>query len=186
MNMLTSLLLLIVFLHPVPEQTDKPNANQNAAKNSQQAPNPRTSASDGQQPITQNEDRSSNSKPDQPTWREQVVGPLIANWPLVLVAAIGIWVAWRTLDVIGRQTDEMAKSVEIIISKERFRISIRPPTGLHLPFQADQTTHEPVFQPNHTQTINYGIRCYGLTEGFILEAFDGACLSTAEESNAPK
>jgi len=73
------------------------------------------------------------------------------------------------------------QAVEIVISKERCRIRMEPPQGLNFPYQSDQVTHEPTFDANHPQAVNYYLYCYGLTEGDITEAIDGACVSDSEE-----
>lgn len=103
-------LLTIGLLHSVPKQTDQADASQDAPNHSQ---NTVAVAILTYDPIADQENNSANSEAHQPSWCEQVVSPLIANWPLVIVAGVGIWVANRTLRAINRQAEVMQSQLEL-------------------------------------------------------------------------
>jgi len=72
------------------------------------------------------------------------------------------------------------QAVEVVISKERFRISVTV-DPLHLNFQRDPVSEEVVLNPANPQGVGYGINFYGLTEGFILDGSARSCVTSSEE-----
>jgi hypothetical protein len=96
-------------------------------------------------------------------------------------------IIWQAIET--RKSADAAKlnaiaakqAVEIVISKERCRIRMMTPGGLKLPYRSTQTTHESVFESNDPQQLYYRVNWYGLTEGYVVEAVHGACVSDSQE-----
>lgn len=52
-------------------------------------------------------------------WCEKLLSPLISNWPLILVAIVGIWVAVRALKPAEIAAQSAQKSADALINSER-------------------------------------------------------------------
>jgi len=99
------------------------------------------------------------------------------DWLTVIVAVLALCViAWQSYET-RKAAKAAVLGVQISISKERFRIKVRPPDRWNFPVDFDPSTQQAVLQREHWQGVMYDLHCYGLTEGYILEAFDGACVS---------
>ena len=118
---------LLIFLHFLPEQADKTKASQEQPKQGQNTSPPANPTPPIQQPNPERKENSTDSKPNQPSVCERIWAPVEANWPLVVVAIVGIWVAIGTLKVIARQTKAAEDAAETaLLNTKAFIHSQRP------------------------------------------------------------
>jgi hypothetical protein len=199
--------LMFFLWQPVQEQQQKPKPD---SKQGQQLPSPSVPAATPipSKPETTPQQNSSSGQPSE-SLCDRLADALISNWPLVGIGLLAIVVAWLTLRDIHTQAEATAnatqamrdsiplqekaanaaslnalaakQAVEIVISRERCRISIKPWGRLHLPYRSDTANHDPIFHAAEPQGANYDIHFYGLTAGYISEAVAGACLSDSED-----
>jgi len=128
-------------------------------------------------------------------WCEQVFGPLTTNWPLVVVAIVGIYVAWRTLKAIegqlkamqdqlkqmegsGKQTDELirqaaAQATQTGIAARAAKTSADIAANVSIPILAIESFEVvPVGAANLAAMLQYpqvkmSIKNYGQTPAFL-------------------
>jgi hypothetical protein len=170
--------ILVVFailaLAPITMAIQNQPSGAQARKDAQKA-NPAT-------PTSENcncADNTSDSKNNPPWWHKFVAWPEgIATSALIFtLIAIG-WQSWET----RKAAKAAALGIQISISKECFRIKVRPPDHWNFPVDFDASTQQAILQREHWQGVMYDVHCYGLTEGYILEAFDGACVSDSQDA----
>src|ERR1700704_1486276 len=108
--------LFAALFQAVPKQADKPQPDQDDSKHpTEQSPKPTTAGTENVRfsgPSSEQEQESANAKPEQRTWCEEILEPVRANWPLLLVAIWGILVARSTLQAIRWQAEEIANATK--------------------------------------------------------------------------
>ena len=101
-------IFLFAALPIVPQQAYQPNSGHENAK-----PQPSTPTVDQTslaRPSPPKEENRANSESNKTGWGERLLKPVVDNWPLIVVAIVGIIVANRTLKSIDKQVEEMQKA----------------------------------------------------------------------------
>src|ERR1017187_1808446 len=137
-------LLFGVLFQAVPKQKNNPQTNQDDSKHlAEQSQKPARGGTEGAEnvgpssgPSSQEKQDGANSEPKRVSWCEKIFEPVWANWPLILVAIWGIWVARGTLKIIERQTKTTEDNVEAFVHSQRPWISVR--TALASPLTYDE------------------------------------------------
>src|SRR5580700_8733623 len=156
---------------------------------------PNSSSSKQQNAETSQADRGGavarGKQPDNTPYSQETTADAAPHWyaPLERPEWDAVLAAIAALLVIGWQSWETRKAakaavlgVQISISKERFRIKVRPQDQWNFPVDFDPSTQQAKLRREPWQGVMYDVHCYGLTEGYILEAFDGACVSDSEDA----
>jgi hypothetical protein len=187
------LLIAIIFILPINGQKEstQPNGQQSHSGNIVK-PSP--------SPITQNKppDNRDGASNDPKGYFSRLLSP--ENLPsvgLFIAGIIGILVAIKTLRAIKRQGDWLKRqtvilveynkatrdsadaanrSVKLVISKERARITIETPDSLKLPPDSNGLSFMPC--------IKYRVRLFGPTEAIIMESRGGSYVSDSDKPSA--
>ena len=103
--------LLVVVLHLVPEQTDKTNDGHDKAQ--QQPPTATVNQAPIARPSPPKKENGANCEANQANWCEIIMKPVIDNWPLIIVAALGIFFANKNLKAVDKQAALMTGSIHV-------------------------------------------------------------------------
>jgi hypothetical protein len=161
-------LLTFGFLHPLPEQTNKPNASQaNAKPSPSPAPIDQTSPA---RPSTPKEESSPNGKANEPSWCERLLKPLVENWPVLSVAIWGIIVAIGTLKHMRESAERQMRAYVVGENGTIFNVANPVPVfpGQTFDPRCEAAITNPAFGPgyklqikNSGQTPAYDVRHWG-------------------------
>lgn len=167
----------LCFIAAVMTSAPYPNADKEQRAESSHA-EPHRSVAVNEKPDT-SENEAGKSDSNSPKWYTALKRP---EWLTLIVAVLAlIVIGWQSCET-RKAANAATLGVKISISKERFRIKVRPRDQWNFPVDFDPSAQQAVLRHEYWQGVMYDLHCYGLTEGYILEAFDGASVSDSPDA----